>query len=380
MTPVGNLLEQIAFGAMKNKREINRRKFLGIALGTTTGFLALDAYLHPTFTKHFFKGYLPKRKDTTLQRAAEKSEKLNQKAIERIASKLPFKGRYSFGVIGDPHLMEKGGKADLEEARFRKHLENLSGKNLHFIVINGDLVHTGKKAEIENALEIMNGHKKKYGTEFIVTMGNHEVLCSTRVKFILKFGPTDFAFKDNFGNQFFFLDSVAGPSHMGVIRERTSDFLRENVGARGALFVFHHIPPLTKQYLSIKGDVRFYGQGFYPPYYDGPFFGNKKHTKCLIKYEDIMETIRAHEGTKIWITSHDHGYRYANEKGIHLYVTAGGGGIIPDEWIKDPILRRRGAFYHSTLFNVNDDGTFESEVVGLDGKTLMEHAVRIPHV
>jgi len=346
MTPVGNLLEQIAFGAMKNKREINRRKFLGIALGTTTGFLALDAYLHPTFTKHFFKGYLPKRKDTTLQRAAEKSEKLNQKAIERIASKLPFKGRYSF----------------------------------HFIVINGDLVHTGKKAEIENALEIMNGHKKKYGTEFIVTMGNHEVLCSTRVKFILKFGPTDFAFKDNFGNQFFFLDSVAGPSHMGVIRERTSDFLRENVGARGALFVFHHIPPLTKQYLSIKGDVRFYGQGFYPPYYDGPFFGNKKHTKCLIKYEDIMETIRAHEGTKIWITSHDHGYRYANEKGIHLYVTAGGGGIIPDEWIKDPILRRRGAFYHSTLFNVNDDGTFESEVVGLDGKTLMEHAVRIPHV
>ena len=192
-----------------------------------------------------------------------------------------------FIIFGDNHAVLPN---------LREIVETANRNQVHFVVPNGDLVHSGRVEEYHEILKELN----RLEMPFFTSIGNHDKrVRNGRKNYKSFFGPFYYAF-DYGGVHFIVLDSSR---KRGIDRFQYRWLERELEASRGKrIIVFLHRPAFC-------------------PGYGYACFSDPFNTR---KFVDLMEKYRV----EAVFGSHIHIYEDFTRNGVRYFVTGGGGGVL----------------------------------------------------
>lgn len=230
-------------------------------------------------------------------------------------------------------------------------INQINAINPIFVINNGDLVFSGKP----NQYRIYDHMVKKVSTNFLMTLGNHDIRGEGRALYTELYGPAYYSF--DFGNNhFIFLDSSRGFAEAQAITDEEYTWLesdlQKSVGKK--IFVVSHIPSTDPRQNVEPNDIQTYIdqaiqtggsiESVLYSYVDNMIYAHGfRTTEEVQRFETLMTTYNVDTVYE----SHIHSYIDFTKNGVR-YVISGGGGAE---------LLNTNSFYHYLVAKVSSPDT-----------------------
>ena len=257
------------------------------------------------------------------------------------AVKLPLKdGSLRFAVIGDT------GTATRIQVELGRQMAVWHERvGFEFVLMTGDNIYgADTPAEMKRKFEEPYAALLAKNVKFYAALGNHDNPNQRFYKLYNMDGQQYYTFRPKMGARFFAIDS-------NYIDHKQLAWLEKELAASGSewkIVFFHH-----------------------------PLYSSGRNHGPALSTRQVLEPIFVKHGVSVVLTGHEHFYeRIAPQKGIHHFISGGGGKLRPGDIRKDPqTVKGFDTDLHFLLMEIDGDDLW-FQAVSRTGKTVDSGTIR----